>query len=197
MTDGETCKADPPSRPGSPSTGGLGKAGARHGKEILAHLQAAHDHLVAAGGKCDAAGHADYGQDAANEDAEEEEQGTEFDPSTSSGGKAARGGNLAKRYDALAKAVADLTPRLDAIAKTVEQIKNTPLPPLTRSTAGLARVEKREDGAGGGAPSDEELMARIARMSPDEQAMLLIKAARLKPYRLGPGGPQPAETGHG
>jgi hypothetical protein len=91
-----------------------------------------------------------------------------------------------------------LAPRLDGIAKTVERIAATPMPPLTRSTAGLARVEKPQDGRGEPAESDADLAARIARMSPDEQAMLLIKASRLKPYRLGPGGPQPmpeAENG--
>jgi hypothetical protein len=55
---------------------------------------------------------------------------------------------------------------------------------LTRSTAGLARVEKGRDGAAG-EPGDDELIARIARMNPDDQALLLIKAARMKPYRIG------------
>ena len=113
------------------------------------------------------------------EHAEEEEQGTEFDHE-----KGSRPGDLRKRYHALSKAVAELAPRLDAIAADVAAIKRTPLPPLTaRSTLGLARIEKGSDGRGspGLDPGDEALTARIARMSPDEQAMLLIKAARRNP----------------
>ena len=41
------------------------------------------------------------------------------------------------------------------------------------------------------------LTARIAAMSPDEQALLLIKASRMKPYRLGPGGPLVTEGAGG
>jgi HK97 family phage prohead protease len=167
-TDGAVCDAE--------------KAGGRHSQETMGHLKEAHDHLIAAAGVgCPGAGM----MDGSKPGAEEEEQGTEEDTQ-----HAAKPGDLQKRYDALAESVAALAPRLDAIAKTVEQIRATPLPPLTRSTAGLARVEKREDGAPAGEPSDEDLMARIAKMSPDQQAMLLIKAAKLKPYRLRPGGPQ-------
>jgi HK97 family phage prohead protease len=178
MTDGKVCAI-------AADDEEAGKVGGRHSKETFAHLKAAHDHLVAVGAKCDAAG-MDAGQPGGTPSgarAEEEGQGGDGDNE-----KAMRVGNLQKRYDALAKAVGDLAPRLDAISKTVEQIKNTPLPPLTRSTAGLARVEK----GGASAETDEELMARIAAMTPDEQAMLLIKASRLKPIRLR-GGPAPAE----
>jgi phage head maturation protease len=198
LTDGKTCAADGwgllPSAEDKPSPtleGGDGskKVGGRHSKETMQHLRKAHGHLVAAGGKCDAVGTTD--DHPLDDEAEEEGEGTEFEHP----GKARRPGNLKKRYDALAESVADLAPRLDAIAKTVEQIKNTPLPPLTRSAAGLTRVEKSRDGVGGGDPTDAELMARIAKMSPDEQAMLLIKAARMKPYRIGV--PGAANTGNG
>jgi phage head maturation protease len=156
-TDGESCKAE--------------KAGGRHSKETMGHLKEAHDHLVAAGAKCDAAGEMDGGKPGA----EEEDEGTEEDKQD-----AVRSGDLQKRYDALAASVAALAPRLDAIGKMVTEIHRTPLPPLTgRPVAGLSRVEK---GGGGSAEEDDEaLMARFAKMSPDEQAMLLVKAARRKP----------------
>ena len=157
LTDGKSCAAE--------------KAGARHSKETMAHLQEAHDHLTAAGAKCDAAG-----------TGEEEGEGTEFD------GKAVGPGDLRKaliaekaRGDTLAKGIADLTEQMAGIGRTVEQIARTPLPPLTRSAAGLTRIEK---GGPDNGMSDEELTAAIGAMSPDEQAMLLIKAARTRPIRI-------------
>ncbi len=158
----------------------------------MGHLQEAHDHRVAVGAKCDAAGEQDRGQSPppSDDEAEEEEQGTEFEP-----GKGSRPGGLRKRYDALSKAVAELAPRLDQIAADVAAIKRTPLPPLTaRSTMGLARIEKGRD-VGAAGEDDAALAARIAAMTPDQQAMLLIKASRMKPFRLGPGGPQPTAEG--
>jgi HK97 family phage prohead protease len=157
MTDGAVCAAE--------------KAGGRYSQETMGNLRDAHDHICAAAGtECPGSGMMDGGRAGA----EEEHEGAEED-----GEKAAKPGSLQKRYDALAAAVGDLAPRLDTIAKTVEAIARTPLPPLTaRPVAGLARVEKGADRAD---PSDDELMARIAKMSPDEQAMLLIKATRLKP----------------
>ena len=55
---------------------------------------------------------------------------------------------------------------------------------------GKISIEKGRDAGATGAEDDAALAARIAAMSPDQQAMLLIKASRMKPYRLGPGGPQ-------
>jgi hypothetical protein len=165
LTDGETCKA--------------AKAGSRHSKETMEHLQDAHDHVVAAGAMCDAAGEQDRGQSPPPPDDEAEEEGE--------GAKegAARGGDLKKRYDALSKAVAELAPRLDAIAADVAKIKNTPLPPLTaRSAVGFARIEKGRDGAVPIEESDADLAARLAKMSDEERTLLLIKAARLKPIRI-------------
>jgi phage head maturation protease len=165
-TDGAVCAA--------------AKAGGRHSKETMGHLQAAHDAIVmASGGECPGAGAMDNGHPGA----EDERQGTEEDKQD-----AARG-DLQKRYDTLSASVAELAPRLDAIMKTVERIDRTPLPALTvRNIDGLRRVEK-----GVSAPAEEDddaLMARIAALSPDEQALLLVKAARRKPI-IGTG-PAPA-----
>jgi HK97 family phage prohead protease len=171
LTDGKTCIKE--------------AAGGRHSKETMEHLCKAHDHLCAAGAKCDAVSNHDAPMPGGKPgDGEEEDQGTEYDyPGAADDLRdARRPGGLQKRYDALAQAVAELAPRLDQIAADVAAIKRTPLPPLTaRSTLGLARIEKGHDGAAPGEISDAELTARIARMSPDEQAMLLIKAARRNP----------------
>jgi phage head maturation protease len=181
VTDGKTCAAE--------------KAGARHSSQTMGHLQEAHDHVTAAGAKCDAAGTDDK---PLGDRAEEENQGTEFE------GKSIKVDDLKKMLvderagnATLARAVAELTPRLEAIAADVVAIKNTPLPPLTaRSTLGLSRIEKGRDSIGSGAEDDAEMMARIARMTPDEQAMLLIKASRMRPIRV-PGMPPAAEDGGG
>jgi hypothetical protein len=195
LTDGKSCT------PASAGAGSKEAAGTRHSKETAEHLQKAHDHLCAAGARCEpapaeaaAAGEMDRGQAGQqSKGAEGEEEGTEFDPRNQSGeGKGSRPAGLQKRYDALAKAVAELAPRLEQIAADVAAIKRTPLPPLTaRSSAGLARIEKGRNGAG--EETDAELAARIARMSPDEQALLLIKASRMRPIRI-PGVPGTAEA---
>jgi HK97 family phage prohead protease len=160
LTDGKTCAKE--------------AAGGRHSKETMGHLQEAHDHLCGAGAKCDTAAAPTPG--GKPERSEEEEQGTKFEGT--------QPGDLQKRYDMLAKAVAELAPRLDQIAADVAAIKRTPLPPLTaRSAVGLARIEKGRDG-GAIVESDEDLAARIARMTPDEQALLMIKASRRRPIHV-------------
>jgi phage head maturation protease len=192
MTDGKVCAAGGwgllPNAEDKPKPVSE-KAGGRHSKEMMGHLQEAHDHLVAAGAKHDGVNAMPGGKP---EHSEEEEEGTEFEP-----GKGSRSGDLRKRYDALSKAVAELAPRLDQIAADVAAIKRTPLPPLTaRSALGLARIEKGRDGAGP-LGDDAELTARIAAMTPDEQAMLLIKASRMRPIHVPsvPGSERAASNG--
>jgi hypothetical protein len=81
----------------------------------------------------------------------------------------------------LAKALAgDVLPRLDALAKRVEEIAATPLPPQTFAR-GLAAIEKHEDG--GGAASPDAVVAALARMSEEERTLALIKAAHANPVR--------------
>jgi HK97 family phage prohead protease len=174
-TDGAVCEAM--------KAGG----GHRHSAETMANLREAHDHIVAAAGaECPGAGFMDGGKPGA----EGEGEGAEEDKQD-----AARGGDLQKRYDALAASVAELAPRLDAILETVERIDRTPLPALTaRSVEGLRRVEK--GGPREADEDDEALMARISKMSPDEQAMLLVKAARRRPIvGTGPAPVMPPRAG--
>ena len=146
------------------------KAGARHSRETMGHLTAAHDHLVAAGAECDAVG-----------GAEEEAQGTRFEV-----GKTARSGNLIKALAeertekaALMKALADIMPRLDQLRQRVEDIARTPLPPATLAKG--AALSKQQDNGGEVLLSDEELAAAFARMSNEEQTLALIKASRARP----------------
>ncbi len=158
LTDGECCVT--------------AKAGARHSKETLGHLAKAHDHLVAAGAKCDAAGFADKA----------EWEGTEFEP-----GKAAMG-NLSKMLAgeraekaALIATLTDIVPRLDQLTKRVEDIARTPLPPLAVAK-NVTAISKQQD-AGGDGISPDELAAAFSRMSKEEQTLTLIKASYARPIQ--------------
>ncbi|HEY3910385.1 MAG TPA: DUF6582 domain-containing protein [Stellaceae bacterium] len=159
------------------------KAGARHSQETLQRLAEAHDHLVAAGAKCDAAGFVP----------EAEWQGTEFET-----GKAAAG-NLAKMLAgeraekaALIATLSEIVPRLDQLSKRVEDIARTPLPPLTVSKS-VAAVSKQQDwGAGASGASPDDLAAAFSRMSKEEQTLTLIKASYANPIH--PPGLAPAAS---
>lgn len=89
-----------------------------------------------------------------------------------SGDKAARAGDLAK---ALA---GEIVPRLDALARRVEDIAATPLPPQT-AARGYAGIAKREDG---GVFADD-IVGALSRMSQEERTLTLIKAAHANPIR--------------
>jgi len=158
LTDGMTCMA------------GAAKAAARHSQETMDHLHRAHYHLVAAGGKCDAAGAA----------ARKDDDGVAM---------AAKPEDLAKALGAqLSDALGPLAARLDGLAKDVEAIKQQPLPPATVSIpAGLVAVSKSQDAGGSRVEvGEDELVARLAKMSEEDRTLLLIKAARTRPI-LPPG----------
>ncbi|HEX3861759.1 MAG TPA: XkdF-like putative serine protease domain-containing protein [Stellaceae bacterium] len=82
----------------------------------------------------------------------------------------------------LAKLADDILPRLDALQKRVDDIARTPLPPLT-AARGVAGLSKREDGSDVIATQDD-VVAALARMSDEERALTLIKAAHATPARL-------------
>jgi hypothetical protein len=91
--------------------------------------------------------------------------------------------DLAKRLEAAAlerdahKALLDqLTPRLERLAARIEEIGRQPLPPPI--LAGTRVVEKGADGRG------DDIAARLARMSGEERAALLIKVAQSQPAAL-------------
>ncbi len=159
LTDGALCAAV--------------KAGARHSQQTLQLLAEAHDHLVAAGAKCDAAGFVP----------EAEWQGTEFET-----GKAAAAGNLAKMLAgersekaALIATLSDIVPRLDQLSKRVEDIARAPLPPLTMGKNVTAISKQQDWGAGAGGASPDDVAAAFSRMSKEEQTLTLIKASYANP----------------
>jgi hypothetical protein len=163
----------------STNTEEVAKAGARHSAETMVHLRAAHDHLVAAGAKCDSTGIG-----------EEEHQGTEFESA-----KALRTENLAKvladeraEKAALVKALGEMVPLLDRLSKRVDDIASTPLPPLTIAR-GSVSVSKQQDGGSNGSASDsplspEAIAAALAKMSKEDQTLTLIKASYANPIRV-------------
>ncbi len=172
------------------------KAGARHSQQTLERLAEAHDHLVAAGAKCDAAG---FGP-------EMEWQGTEFDTGEMAAGEMAAGkvaaGNLAKmlaaeraQKAALMATLTDIVPRLDQLSKRVEDIARTPLPPLTMSKSVTAIAKHQDAGVGAGGVSSDDLAAVFSRMSKEEQTLTLIKASYANPIQ--PRGFAPAKDVRG
>ena len=84
----------------------------------------------------------------------------------------------------LAKLADDILPRLDALQRRVEDIAQTPLPPLTVTSAsrGLSAIAKRDDGAAAFVASDG-IVAALAQMTDEERTLALIKAARATPLR--------------
>jgi phage head maturation protease len=84
--------------------------------------------------------------------------------------------------DRLAKFADDILPRLDALQRRVEDIAQTPLPPLTVTTAsrGFSAIDKRADGAAVFIATDD-IVAALARMNDEERTLALIKAARAAP----------------
>jgi hypothetical protein len=186
LTDAKTCSQPPPTLGAVPAREADGetekviKAGARHSRETLGHLCAAHDHLLAAGAVC--AGPTGVG--------EEERQDTEFEP-----GKASQVGELAKALAdertekaALIKALGEMVPLLDRLSKRVDDIARTPLPPLTIARGSIA-VSKQQDGRRIGSSGDaqlspEAIAAALAKMSKEEQTLTLIKASYANPIRV-------------
>ncbi len=158
LTDGASCAAD--------------KVGARHSQETLRALAEAHDHLVAAGAKCDAAGFTTG----------TEWEGTEFDTGKVSGGDLAKmlAGERAEKA-ALIATLTDIVPRLDQLTKRVEDIARTPLPPQAMARSVTAVSKQQDSGGGASGPSSDDLAAAFSRMSKEEQTLTLIKASYANP----------------
>jgi hypothetical protein len=110
-------------------------------------------------------------------------------------GKGVAAGELAKllageraEKAVLAKALGQIVPMLEWLTKRVDDIANTPLPPLTiaRNTVSIS---KQQDGGTstdgeGPASSSETVAAALARMSKEEQTLTLIKASYANPIRV-------------
>src|SRR5205807_9039203 len=95
-----------------------------------------------------------------------------------------RGAETAELAAGVAKLADDILPRLDALQRRVEDIAQTPLPPLAVTSAlrGLSAIAKRDDGAGAFVASDD-IVAALAQMTDEERTLALIKAARSAPLR--------------
>jgi hypothetical protein len=153
--------------------------GTRHSPEMMGHLCAAHDQLVAAGAECEAA---DSGK--------EEIEGTEFEAvkalQTREFTKMLAGERAEKA--ALVKALSDMLPLLDRLSKRVDDIARTPLPPLTIARGSIA-LSKQDDGGSVGGHSDsalspEAIASALAKMSKEEQTLTLIKASYANPITV-------------
>ena len=153
LTDGYVCEK-------------AAKLGARHSKETMELLKAAHRHLVAAGARCDAAG---VDQPRATEPANV----VHDEPAEKA---------------ALAKVLGEVVPMIERLTKRVDEIALTPLPPLTmaKGTVSISKQQDRGSTVGGGAPelSPEAVAAALAKMSKEEQTLTLIKASYATPIRI-------------
>jgi hypothetical protein len=147
------------------------KVGARHSQETLQRLAEAHDHIVAAGAKCDAAELAP----------EAEWEGTDFDARKATTGHLAKllAGDRAEKA-ALIATLTDIVPRLDQLTKRVEDIARTPLPPLAISKSATA-ISKQQDAGGLSGLSPEDFAAAFSCMSKEDQTLTLIKASYANP----------------
>jgi hypothetical protein len=171
LTDGAVCQAT--------------KIGARHSKETMLHLRAAHRHLITAGAVCGAAGDV---SSSAWPGAEPLYADLEF-------GKGVPAGDLTKllageraEKAVLAKALGKIVPMLERLTKRVDDIARTPLPPLTMAKNTVS-VSKQQDHNGsadrdGAELSPEAIAAALAKMSKEEQTLTLIKASYANPIRV-------------
>jgi hypothetical protein len=84
---------------------------------------------------------------------------------------------LAADNEAMRKIAADLGPRLTALAERVSALERAPAPPPL--IPGFAPVSKSGDA------SLDDLAAEVARLSPENASLLMIKAAQAQPRRFG------------
>jgi hypothetical protein len=160
------------------------KAGARHSKETMEHFISAHRHLVAAGAECEIAG-----TTGSTEPDGVEREGTEYDTA-----KGALVEDLAKdlageraEKAALVDMLGEIVPMLERLTKRVDDIARTPLPPLTIAK-GTISVSKQQDGGDANRHdaglSSEAIASALAKMSKEEQTLMLIKASYANPIRV-------------
>jgi len=83
---------------------------------------------------------------------------------------------FAAETDALRKLTAELSPKLAALAARVEALEQTPAPPPLMP--GFAAVSKSAEGG------LDSLAAELARLSPAQASLVLIKAAQSQPQRF-------------
>ncbi len=144
------------------------KLGARNSVADLTHIQAAHDHLVELGARCEPDGD----------------------------GKVAAPDDLAKaraENARLSGAVEVMAPRIDELRRTIETLERrledlAAQPAAPKAIAGAVRaVAKSEDAnpAGQGAISAEELRKYFDALPEEERGRLQLRAALRQPFAIG------------
>jgi phage head maturation protease len=157
----------------------MAKVGALLSRDTLERLTEAHDHLVDAGATCAGSGFTPGA----------EWQGTEFEPGKASAGNMTKmlAGERAERA-ALIATLTDIVPRLDQLAKRVEDIARMPLPPLAIAKSVTAISKLQDSGIGEGSLPPDDVAAAFSRMTREEQTLTLIKASYANPIH--PPGPR-------
>jgi hypothetical protein len=154
------------------------KLGARHSKDTMELLKASHRHLVAAGARCDAAG----------VDEPRPPASLVFETDTRAVEPANALHNEPAEKAALAKVLGEVVPMIERLAKRVDEIARTPLPPLTmaKGTISISKQQDRGSNVPSGDPelSPETIAAALAKMSKEEQTLTLIKASYATPIRI-------------
>lgn len=158
------------------------KRGARNSASDLAHIQAAHDHLVDLGARCDIA---------ARDDDDDGDSGGDGDE-----GKIAPNDDLIKLLAEnvrLAGEVDAMTPRLEDLRRTVETLERrladiAAQPAAPKAIAGVVRaVTKGEDANPSDPPaiSPETLKKYFDSLPEDERGQLQLRAALRQPIAVG------------
>jgi len=146
--------------------------------ETMEHFKASHRHLVAAGARCDMAG--------------DDQPRPTIKLGSGTHARAADRPNTAPdergEKAALAMVLGEVVPMLERLAKRVDEIARTPLPPLTmaKGTVSVSKQQDRGNNIGSGDPelSPEAIAAALAKMSKEEQTLTLIKASYATPIRI-------------
>jgi hypothetical protein len=123
LTDGRVCEQ-------------AAKIGVRHSGETMEHFNASHRHLVAAGSVCDATDVHDVRPAA--------QVAPETDARATAVSKALPGRMVEEAT--LTKVLGEVVPMLERLAKRVDEIARTPLPPLTvaKGTVSVSKEQDRE-----------------------------------------------------
>jgi hypothetical protein len=166
LTDGACCGMSIEMAPG-------------HSATTLQHLQAAHDHLVAAGARCDSADMAGTASPIEVSQAEFERVGAKITPEAQFTKLPT---NRQDDKEAIGKVLGQIMPMLERLTTRVDEIARTPLPPLTIAK-GTVSVAKQHDRGGEAELSAEAVAAALAKMSKEEQTLALIKASYANPIR--------------
>jgi hypothetical protein len=156
----------------------------RQSGQTMVQLEEAHGNLVSAGAQCDAAGLVN---------AQPMMEGEPQESKAAPGADASAGavappsiGDVAEKA-ALTKMFAEIVPTLERLAKRVDDIARTPLPPLTMAKGTVAVSKQQDRGGASGSDLDlstEAIASAFAKLTKEEQTLTLIKASYANPIRI-------------